>query len=121
MAYEIPSFDFTLLAGEDLTDSQYRFMAVDANGQAVVATAAAFGAGVLQNNPGLGEAAGIMAVGISKVEAGAAITAGSEVTSDAQGRAVTAAVGEHIHGIALIEAGGVGEIIPVLLKGGTAA
>lgn len=117
MAYEIPGFEFTLIAAADLSASQYRFVAVNAAGQAALAGAGVMAAGVLQNNPALGHAAGIRALGISKVEAGAALAAGAPVTGDATSRAVTAVAGDHIHGIALMPATDAGEIIPVLLKG----
>lgn len=55
--------------------------------------------------------------GIAEVEAGAAITRGALVISDASGRAITAAAaaGTNVRyvGVALANAGGAGEIIPV--------
>lgn len=54
-------------------------------------------------------------VGITEIEAGAAIAVGAPLTSDAQGRAVTVAAGNRQVGIALAPAASAGEIIPVLL------
>lgn len=60
--------------------------------------------------------------GIVEVEAGAAVTAGSDVTSDTVGRAVSAGTGNAINGYALSAAGAAGEFIKVLLiKGSLAA
>ena len=59
--------------------------------------------GVLQNKPdALGKAATVASVGsTSKCIAAEAITAGADVASDAAGKAVNAASGDYILGIAL--------------------
>ena len=57
-----------------------------------------------------------------EVEAGAAVAVGALVTSDAQGRAVTAASTERILGHAYLAAGAAGEIMTIIgLKGALAA
>lgn len=57
---------------------------------------------------------------IAEAEAGAAITRGAPLTSDASGRVVTAApaagVNNRLIGIAMASAGAAGEIIPVLVS-----
>lgn len=52
---------------------------------------------------------------VVEVEAGAAVTLGSEVTADAQGRAVDAATGNQVGGIALSATAAAGEMVNVLL------
>lgn len=119
MAYEIPGFSWTLPAAADLSASQFCF--VDADNTAAGSRAALVGAGaraigVLQNKPNAaGIAATIFTSGVSKVKAGAAVTAGANVKADASGRAILANAGSYALGIALASAGGANELIPVLL------
>ncbi len=51
------------------------------------------------------------------VEAGAAISRGAEITSDAVGRAVTAVSTNQSHGVAVTAAGALGELLEVELFG----
>lgn len=55
-------------------------------------------------------------IGVAQVEAGAAITAGAQVTTDASGRAVTAATGNNVFGIAHTAAGAAGDMVMVKLS-----
>jgi hypothetical protein len=57
-------------------------------------------------------------LGISKVEAGAAVALGVEVSSDTTGRAITAATTSRVAGIAMQAAAAAGEWIDVLLTPG---
>lgn len=70
-----------------------------------------------------GERVEVMTHGIAYVEAGAAITIGTLLTADAQGRAVTAApaagANNRIIGIAMEAASAAGDIIRVLLSPGS--
>lgn len=72
--------------------------------------------------PVLGERCDVVMLGIAFVEAGAAIALGAMVTSDAVGRAVTAApaagVNNRVIGLALEAASASGDIIRVLLEPG---
>lgn len=63
----------------------------------------------------LGEAFDGITLGSAVVEAGGAITAGAEVASDAQGRAVAQSGTAKTAGIALQAASAAGELIEVLL------
>lgn len=54
-------------------------------------------------------------LGITQVEAGAAIVAGAQVTTDASGRAVTAATANNVFGVAQTAAGAAGDMVMVLL------
>lgn len=119
MSFTIPGFTITRLAAEDLSASQFRFVAINSSGQAALVTTAGGGAlGVVQNDPAVGEAATIMLDGVSKVVAGAAVAAGADIASDTEGRAVAASTNNRILGIALEEASSAGAIIAVALVRG---
>lgn len=117
MAYENPDFVYTLEASGDLSASQFHALEVDSNGQAIVCNSAGVQiAGVLQNKPtAAGMAATVCASGITKVIAGAAVTAGAELEVNASGRLITATTGDVV-AIALEDAAGDGSIMSVLLK-----
>lgn len=116
MAYEQPGFKFTLIAAADLRTHQYKFVDVDATGKAALGANGGRVAGVQQGKANTGEAVEICHSGISKVVAGAAVTAGDEIMSDASGRAITATSTNQRVGIALQTASGAGILIPVLLR-----
>lgn len=116
MAYEIPGLTFTLPAAADLSGSQFRFVNVDANAKAAVPAAGGAVIGVRNNKPKANEATTIVHSGISIVEAGGAVAAGAEVTTDATGRAIAPAAGNRVAGVALETASGAGVFIAVLLS-----
>lgn len=126
MAYEELLQSVSLDAASDLSGSQYRFVVVTA--EHTIGSPSASGdkaLGVLQNKPDgstVNEAATVGVLGISKVEVGTGgVTAGDEVTTDADGKAITAASGNNIAGVALAT-GADTEVVPVLLQyRGTAA
>lgn len=103
----------------------YRQVKFGASSGAVLLAAAATDAVIGVSNelgPALGERCDIIAVGIAYIEAGAAITRGALVTSDATGRAVTAApsagTNNRYIGIAYDSATAAGDVIPVLVHPG---
>jgi hypothetical protein len=108
--------DLSLVAGVTLATDQYKFVKIAASGKAVLANATDLNQiGVVQNNPGADQTATVRVDGVSKVKAAGTIAAGAEVTSDANGAAVTATAGKRILGIAVL--GGVaGDVISVLLN-----
>lgn len=120
MAYEIPGFSFTLVAGEDLT--QYTGVDVEANtGQAVTAGAGTRAIGVVQNKPDDGHSATIVCSGVTKMVVGTGgITAGDDVATDADGKAVTGGTGDLSIGIAL-KTNAAGTLGTVLLGGNAAS
>lgn len=120
MAYEIPGFSFPLPSAADYRsgNGQFRFVKVTATGKAQQTVAGESAIGVRQNTPNLNEAMTIVGDGIVIVEAGAAVTAGDFVGSDATGRAVTAAAGQYINGRAMETASGAGILIAVYLSDG---
>ena len=81
-------------AGADLRLSQYRMLVRDANGDVVRSGANGDVYGLLENNPNLGQHANVAIDGILPGLSGAAFARDAKLRSDAQGRAVVAAVGE---------------------------
>lgn len=99
MAFEEKGLDYSYQAGADLTNQQFRAMAMNANGQAVVAGAAAQSIGVLQNNPPNGGAATVRQNGATKmVVGGVAIAINARIGVDAAGAARAAAAGDAVIG-----------------------
>lgn len=104
MAREIPGFSHTLVAGEDLTTSQ--FCGVDIGrggdgGKAVLPSAGGRCVGILQNKPDDGQSGTIVTSGVSKVLVGnTGIAAGDNVTVDSDGTIIQAASGDTPIGVA---------------------
>ncbi len=116
------SYYLTLTAGTAV--SLFRFVTVASDGQADhvgTANTAAADAVSVEAQATVGEpfSAEGFAGQIVKLEAGAAVAVGDDVSSDSQGRGITATAtaGNVIHGKALSAASAAGEIISVLLKG----
>lgn len=98
------------------TTGQCRFVKLD--GACTVGLAGAGEAvdGVLMNCPALGKAATVAGVGdLAKVQAAAAIPAGSFVASDATGQAIVATSGDYIAGRVLDGVAAAGEVVSVYL------
>lgn len=102
------------------------FVKLDSNGNVVPAGAgeAAIGVALEDYNPTGGSApyvwpnrtgVAVRLIGTALVEAGAALTPGARVASDANGRAKVAGMGEAVLGVALRGAAA-GEFVEVLLK-----
>ncbi len=117
MAYSEALHSISLNAARDLSNYQYRFVQVDSDGQVdYVQSAGGSAIGVLQNKPDAAGRAGTVAlIGITKIVASAAIAAGADVSSAADGRAVTAASTYKILGKALEAADAAGDIISMVL------
>ena len=95
----------TMIAGEDLSAAQFKFVTLEADGQIDLADAAGERAlGVLLNKPTAGAAATVAMTGKVMVEAGASVTAGDQLQTDAAGDAITAAAGDVVMGYALEDA-----------------
>lgn len=115
MAYEIPGFVLgTLLAGDDLTASQYCFVEGTAGDAIGLATAAGQPLGTLQNAPDEGDVAEILTSGVGKVKAGAAIAEFAKIEVGTSGKAITLASGFAV-GVALEAATADNQIISVRL------
>jgi hypothetical protein len=96
----------TFEAGEDLSSHQFKFVTLESDGQVDAADAAGERAlGVLLNKPdSAGKAATVAMTGKVMVEAGAAVTAGAQLQTNAAGEAITAAAGDVVMGYALEDA-----------------
>lgn len=116
-AYEIPGFSHSRPSGADWSSGhgQYRFCTINSSGKVVYPSAGASADAVRQNKPRLDEATTLMSSGISFVEAGDVITAGSPVETDATGRAVPVSAGA-VLGKAIYGAAAAGELVPVRLQ-----
>ena len=113
----------TFEAAGDLSANQFYLVVVDGNGQVAVAGDGADAIGVLYDKPSAqGNAAQVRIGEVVQVAAGAAVSIGANVASDATGRAVTATTGEQIVGKALTAASAAGQLISVLWRpNGTSA
>lgn len=122
MAVSVPVFSFSFTSTNDLSAKQFYIVDLDAATSTsgvtnvILPTVAGQKAvGVLQNKPIANQTAEVWLHGITKVVAGAAIAAGDLLTTDATGKAVTAAAGNFILGRALQAASGSGIVISALL------
>lgn len=118
MGYELGKQSATFPSSGDLSASLWRGMKIDSAGRAAVAASGDSGfIGVLQNKPAAIDREAVLTHGgITKMEAGGAITAGAPISTDADGKAVAVASGEPSFGTAVEAAAADGDIIPVLLK-----
>ncbi len=108
-----------LVAGADLSGSQYRFVKPGATEGKVAAITAATDRpiGVLLDAPSAdGKLAEVASFEITEVTAGAAVAYGAEVQTDAQGRAITAVATGYVVGRALQAAGAAGDRFSVALN-----
>ncbi len=111
--------EFAMEADEDLSDEQYTFMVVSADGQAAQAAGTTASLiGVLQNKDAdaVGTGARIRYGGISKMVAGEQLDEGERLTSDATGRAVgTTTEGDNVGAVAIGTAAAANVIFEVLV------
>lgn len=111
-----------LVTGDSaLTASQFRFVQMGTANPGEVVRAATAGQrgliGIIQDAPAtLGDPCLVVGGGVSKVEAGCALTKGCAVMTDAVGRAITAAVtsSNHIYGYALEAASAAGSKVAMV-------
>lgn len=116
MAYEIPNFRYTLVSDVNwsATASLYLAVAVSTTtGNAVLPAAGAAIAGVLQNNPAVGQEAVIYAEGIVKCLCASACTPGIQVEVDGAGKFIPLATGKAVGYV--IAGAGAGEIASIRL------
>lgn len=109
--YSIPG----LVAGADLSSSQFHAVNLDSNGDVVLSTAGGQTVGALGNKPQDTEAATVNNTGVVYMKAGAAISKGAAVQVGTGGKIVTHTTGVSIGRLLSVAAGADGDIIPVLL------
>ena len=109
-----------LVAGGDLSSSQYLVVKVASTAGAVIVGATKASdllLGILQNDPAEGYAAEVAAWGVCKAKAAASVTYGSKLSCNSTGQVVSTTTDkDEIIGIALkASSTTAGDIIPVLL------
>lgn len=120
MAWENLEGIYSLPAAVDLSANQYQAVVANASGQFALCGLGAIPDGILHNLPKAGEQARAVTLHgvVVKMKAGAAISLGGFISSDATGRAVTSVTTGHARfGKALRAAGAAGDIIEVLYLG----
>lgn len=86
MAYEMDVLDVTMLADDDLSTYQYRFVKITANNTVGICGDGEKAFGILQNKPSAaGKAARVRVYGISRLEMQATVAFGEYVGSKANG------------------------------------
>lgn len=121
MAYEQITRLTTMVAGQDLSAKQFRFVSLAADGQVDPTGYGLESEGILQNDPdAAGKAASVATIegDISMAEAGGVVRTGRDVMSDSVGRIIEANAGGRVQGVAMQTAAAAGEIISVMLKKG---
>lgn len=121
MATEQMGFNIgTEVAAADLSAKQFFAMKYTSSGVNIATAAGEPILGILQNKPVSGAVADVCTLGVCKAVAGAAITKGAKLMTDANGRVITAATtGSTIIGWALEAAGASGDIITIALNPAT--
>lgn len=108
----------TFLAAADLSSHQFKFMKASSGRAALQDSAGGSCIGVLITPASAAGRAVEVAAGdgqVVKVVAGAAVAVDAKIQSDNAGRAITAASGDHVQGVALTAAGAAGELIEMLM------
>lgn len=125
MAFESPVFTWSFPAAADYSssDHQYRFVKLNANGEAEQCSAVTDEPiGVLQNlpNPAKGQRAEVMMLGISKINSDAALAVGDNIGSSADGQGAVYTHGvdttKYIVGKVIGASGGAGELATALIN-----
>ncbi len=123
MAYEISNgtLKVTLIAGADLSSSQYKFVKMSADNTCVICAAATdVPIGVLQNDPASGEEASVTVIGGTKLTASAAIAAGIKIGTNNAGKADAKIAGtdttEYTVGQVLSASGADGDLLTAVIN-----
>jgi hypothetical protein len=108
-------------ASADLSSDQYKFVTLNASGQAAVVSSSAEPTilGVLQNKPTVaGQAASVMISGISKIKATAStVSVGDLVSASSEGFAVAlTSTGNAVGRIVAGSSGGAGRVLSVEIQ-----
>lgn len=107
----------SVLASADLSASQFCFVTVNGSGLLALPAAGADAIGVLQDNPDAANRVGLVGLlngsGRLKVVAGATLTPGQIVQSDASGHAIVALTGDRELGTVIVGSAS-GELVEIL-------
>ena len=108
--------DLTFKAGEALTDKQFHYVKLDANGDVVACGLNEVSIGILQNAPASGKAARVRMLGTSKLVMNEACDEGEALTSTAAGRGEVVDLADEYAGSIALEASlAIDQIIEVLI------
>ena len=115
MAWTIPGFSFTRVAGADLSSAQYKYVKLSTTDTVILCAAATdVPIGILQNAPASGAEATIMVTGISKVSSDAALSIGNQIGTSADRQADAKTAGsdttEYVVGVVLEASSGAGAL-----------
>lgn len=108
------------IASADLSSYQYRFVKLASDTTIAICGAGEVPLGILQNDPESGEVGNVMILGISKLNASAAISRHAYVASAANGQGVATTTDDTaVGGMAIEAATADGDEIDVILTPGT--
>jgi len=118
MAFSENMQTISLVAGEDLSSSQYYFVSVNTSGQAVKTGDDGNPVGVVQNKPESGQAATIAIAGVTKLYIGteSGLGAGYNVGCDSNSAGKVSDTGSFRMGVALEDPTADGDIVSILLQ-----
>jgi hypothetical protein len=118
MAYSENMIAISLVAGEDLSSSQYYFVSVNTSGQAVLTGDDGNPVGVVQNKPESGQVATVCIYGVTKLYIGteSGLGAGYNVGCDSNSAGKVSDTGSFRMGVALEDPTADGDIVSVLLQ-----
>ncbi len=109
MAVEEIIYNTSVIAGADLSAKQFYCVKLNSSGQMVLSGAGENALGILQDKPASGQVGSVCCLGKSMAIYGAEVTAGQNLTPDANGRLVPATGSDAVVAVAA-ESGSDGEI-----------
>ncbi len=114
----IPTLVLALSAGADLSSDQHKFVKLNADNQVILCAAATDKPlGILQNKPDAsGKGAEVIVIGVSKVQADEALSAGDVIGTSADGQAKVSVATEYPMGQVIIGAANAAEIAEVVIN-----
>ncbi|MBA7540528.1 hypothetical protein ES705_32827 [subsurface metagenome] len=117
MSQAVGALDITLVCGAaTLGEKQYHFITLFTDGTAIVCGAGGVAIGILQNTPGIGEAARVRVLGTSKLVMNEAVDEAEAITSTATGAGeVVDGVDEYAGAIDIEAATAPNDIVEVLI------
>lgn len=117
MALENTHIPFPYTAGEDLRGQRWKAVKFTSAAKTVIRCAATtdVNVGILQDEPNTGEGCTVAHAGRSKAISGSALTRGTIVSTDAQGRMIAAAAGGFPLGMVEDDATAINQVVSILL------
>ena len=114
--YSGQQFTMTFKAAAAVTKYEFVTIAGQSDGEvADCSSAGEIAIGVAQNTAATGQAVRVCVLGVTKVNAGAAVTKGDTLQTDATARAIAAASADEVMGVAIETAAAAGDVITALI------